>query len=149
MEEEFFRKRLTKKKAVLKGITIIIIDFVLFDLLNNLHNYENIPLMFILAIIGFAIFIYGIYTLSLPFNYENCKDYVEKQGFEISATNEFLYKNYLIKWGKNGAYVYQKNGIARWVIHDVVFNNEEEVKDFLKNKPERDKIFDAIPNSAD
>lgn len=145
MEEKFFWKRLSKKKAVLKGLIILILNYILFFAINSLHNYEIVPISLTLATIGFAIFIYGIYTISAPFNYESCKKYLEKQNFKIDTPNMFLYKRFLIKWGKKGAYVYQKNGIVLWVIHDVTFNNEDEVRDFLDRKPERDKIFDATP----
>ena len=132
-----------------KGLAIIIVDFTLFFEINNLHNFTIVPLTFTLAAIGFAIFMYGINTLTAPFNYESNNKYLEKQGFKIDTPYVFLYKNVLIKWGKEGAYVYQKNGNVRWVIYDIIFNNEEEVRDFLNNlnnkNQKQGKIFYAIP----
>ena len=100
MEEKFFWKRLTKKKAFFKGLAIIIVDIILFFKLNNLHNFEIVPLTWTLAVVWFSVFMYGIYTISAPSNYERCKKYLEEQGFEIDTPYVFLYKKYLIKWGK-------------------------------------------------
>ena len=148
VEEKFFWKRLTKKKAFFKWLAIIIVDIILFFKLNNLHNFEIVPLTWTLAVVWFSVFMYGIYTISAPSNYERCKKYLEEQGFEIDTPYVFLYKKYLIKWGKEGAYVYQKNGIVKWVIYDIIFNNEE-VIDFLNNIPKKGKIFYAIPYIPD
>ena len=149
MEEKFFWKRLTKKKGLFRGVAIIIVDLILFFEINNLHNFTIVPLTFTLASIGFVIFMYGIYTITTPFNYESNNRYLEKQGFKIDTPYVFLYKRVLIKWGKEGAYVYQKNGNVRWVIYDIIFNNEEEVKDFLNNlnnkNRKKGKVFYAIP----
>ena len=129
-------------------MAIIIVDIILFFKLNNLHNFEIVPLTWTLAVVWFSVFMYGIYTISAPSNYERCKKYLEEQGFEIDTPYVFLYKKHLIKWGKEGAYVYQKNGIVKWVIYDIIFNNEE-VIDFLNNRPKKGKIFYAIPYIPD
>ena len=74
MEEKFFWKRLTKKKAFFKGLAIIIVDIILFFKLNNLHNFEIVPLTWTLAVVWFSVFMYGIYTILAPSNYERCKN---------------------------------------------------------------------------
>jgi len=59
-----------------------------------------VPLTFTLAGIGFAIFMYGIHTITAPFNYEANNKYLEKQGFKIDTPYVFLYKNVLINGAK-------------------------------------------------